>query len=1087
MKVQQRLIAALATMILSTAVTADDNNINQDDSGIAPQALDTALEEFAERSGLQVIYLADVAKGKHSLGAEPDLSDQATLDQLLASTDLKYEFLNDNTVTLQATNERGASDSKNLNPQSVLMAQNQTSPTTSMERSSRSEEGGTNDGSIVGEGENILKIPEILVIGRSNNVDIQRTRNDAQPYVTFDALEIEKSQVTTLEEFLRTRLPMNSAIRPSAYSDTGSNSSTINLRGLGTDQTLILINGRRTSSISNGLDFTQPDVNGIPIASIERIEVLPSTASGIYGGAATGGVINIILKSDYQGLELVANYDNTFDTNSAVRRFDLNGGLSFNGGKSNFMVSASYSDSDPLLVEDREFAERSRQLQLQNNPSYYEDGSFVPIGGNPNISAVASFDLAYFLETGIVRFTKSDLIFDDGTPLGSAITFVPDGYAGVDSDGGAALLANAGQYNLSIPNDLSGGGGLQSLVNNPTVYSVSASLQHEFLDNVRGYLELRHSANRGKAFRGGGFSQFTILPADAPNNPFTAPIAVSFPLPGVSFQNSTENEVLNVATGMVVDVNNDWGLSLDFSRTESDNNQADANARFRPGFSSDLSNGVIDVVRDLNQFPIDSSSYRIDQPTRFGTTGAVLDSYAARIAGPIFELPGGPINFTGLLERREQRTKESFITFVDTLENETLFFYPELRQDVSSAYAEITIPIFSAKNRQGFAELLDLQVAVRYDRYKSQTVSDFTDFQSVPSEDGPLPDINFLRPELSSTDFTIGGRYSPVDGLILRASYGTGFLPPSVAQLTPVADENRSVFIADPQRGGETERIVLERRFRGGNVGLDAEQSKNLSVGLIFAPKSIDGLRLSVDYTKISKTDEIGNISTQELVDRETEFQDRIVRAPLEPDAPANFTAGPITSLDVSLINIAATEVETIDFQLDYDFDIQSVGEFRIFSVATYFASFKQKFLDTDEFLDAIGFAEAPNDWGITTGLEYEAGPVRANWFARYYSSKKLYSSTSSDFFIRRIEENDLTDTLGSRMFHDINVMFDFDQSGAFEGRVFDGMQLTLGIRNLFNQKPQIRSEAGLGRPGFALNGADPRLRTYSVQLRKAF
>lgn len=141
----QRLIAVIATLVLignNTALADDNTQAPIDEGGIAPQALDTALEEFAERSGLQVIYLADVAKGKQSLGAEPELSDQATLDQLLASTNLEYEYLNENTVTLQmVADEGGDSDSKNPSPAPVLMAQNATSPTQSTASNQNSERG----------------------------------------------------------------------------------------------------------------------------------------------------------------------------------------------------------------------------------------------------------------------------------------------------------------------------------------------------------------------------------------------------------------------------------------------------------------------------------------------------------------------------------------------------------------------------------------------------------------------------------------------------------------------------------------------------------------------------------------------------------------------------------------------------------------------------------------------------------------------------------------------------------------------------------------------------------------------------------
>src|SRR5205085_1980006 len=89
--------------------------------------------------------------------------------------------------------------------------------------------------------------------------------------------------------------------------------SAINLRGLGIDKTLILVNGRRMAGVnySRGDEMRtyQPDLNGIPLAAVERIEVLPSSASAIYGGSAMGGVINVILKKNYQGGEARYSYD----------------------------------------------------------------------------------------------------------------------------------------------------------------------------------------------------------------------------------------------------------------------------------------------------------------------------------------------------------------------------------------------------------------------------------------------------------------------------------------------------------------------------------------------------------------------------------------------------------------------------------------------------------------------------------------------------------------------------------------------------------------------------------------------------------
>ena len=225
------LIAVLAALAVSGTVFAQDNNKQEtiDDSGIAPQALDTALEEFAERSGLQVIYLADVAKGKTSPGAEPDLSDQATLDQLLASTDLDYEFLNDNTVTLQATDERGASDSKNLDsPTPVLMAQNQTSPTQTTS-SSQSSESGTS-----------------IVTGKVR--DARTGANLKGAKITIE----ETGQWTAtddLGEFRLVNVPTGSATLTVSYLGYAGQASVVDVRGDGTSQSFALRGGSEIEEI----------------------------------------------------------------------------------------------------------------------------------------------------------------------------------------------------------------------------------------------------------------------------------------------------------------------------------------------------------------------------------------------------------------------------------------------------------------------------------------------------------------------------------------------------------------------------------------------------------------------------------------------------------------------------------------------------------------------------------------------------------------------------------------------------------------------------------------------------------------------
>ena len=1077
------LIAGLA-LFTSVETSAQQE---KDQTLIEAQALGSALQVLAEEYDLQVLFESAVVANHTAQAIPQGTSRDAALGDLLSGTDLTYDFVNERTVAIRGGkdeaifgDERGASDSNNPTP--VLMAQNQTSQAQTT-TSSRSKEQGRVENS---DEPPKLKIPEIIVRGRSSSLDIRRSENDAQPYVTFDSEDIERATVSSVEEFLRTRLPMNTNQVASGFGRTGQNTSRINLRGLGIDQTLILVNGRRVTGLSTGFDVTQPDLNGIPLSAIERIEVLPSTASGIYGGGATGGVVNVILKSDYSGFEVVAGYDNTFDTDSAMKTVSANAGFDFNDGKTNIALSGSYSETNPMLNGDRDYLDRSRALQVRNNPDYFFSGSIPTLASTPNISSVATFDLAHFLATREIRFTREDLVLDDGTPLNSPFTNVPAGYAGVQADGGAALVGNAGQYNFNIADDVSLGANGSSLVNNPTVYSLSASIRNEFSDLLTAYFDVSHSSNKGNTYSSSGFPRFAFLDADAPNNPFDSRIVVSFPSPNVAFRNQFESENLNFAAGLIFKFSNDWGGSIDVARTENEAFTNGASSFVRPTLSADLATGVLDVVRDPNAFPVDFSPYLIPQPTLTSEIESELSVYSVRVAGPVFELGGGPVTVTGLLERREQIAKDSTATFIGSDESESMVFYPEQTQDVTSVYVEANLPLVSNQNSMPLATLLELQVAARNDSYETRALADYIDFLAGTPED-PFPDISRTKSDVESTDVTVGLRYSPVEDVIFRASYGTGFLPPSLSQVTQELRAPSSVFVADPQRDNVPMSIPIEEELLRGNPDLAPEESESLSIGLVYNPKAIAGLRLSVDYTNIKKTDEIATLPPQTIIDREAEFPGRVVRGPIEPDAPPGFTAGPIIGFNRSFVNIAALELTTWDFQVDYEVNLSEGSRLSLFTVATYFSEFRSKILPDDEFVDLVGFADGPNEWRATGGIDWQKRAFLARWSTQYSSSKSLFGSASSDSIKDRIVLNDQTTRLRSQTVHNLSSEYDFGASPKFVGTLLDQTRLTVGINNLFEEEPQIRAEGAIGFPGSSLNGVNPRGRSYFVQIRRAF
>jgi iron complex outermembrane receptor protein len=299
-----------------------------------------------------------------------------------------------------------------------------------------------------------VNIPEILIKGSPIlNVDVKRTEDDVQPYTIFDSQTLEQSGATDVEEFLKQRLTMNTSFQTNSqvYAGFNGNTSSINLRGLGANETLVLVDGRRSAgvfTISGVGGLGQPDINGIPLSAIERIEVLPSSASAIYGGAAVGGVVNIILKKNFNGGDIAAKYENVTQGSAPLRTISGTYGFSLEGDTTHVMLSGHLSDGEPLTLGDRlALLQRGMSTIQRNVPGYfYAPGNPFP-GASPNISSVdnvivpvpAGTPGAFTPATGgysigdfgttnadpdiLIEFTP--LTLKNGTPLHSPIRLFP--------------------------------------------------------------------------------------------------------------------------------------------------------------------------------------------------------------------------------------------------------------------------------------------------------------------------------------------------------------------------------------------------------------------------------------------------------------------------------------------------------------------------------------------------------------------------------------------------------------------------------------------------------------------------------------
>ena len=961
-------------------------------------------------------------------------------------------------------------------------------------------------------------IADILVIGRlSQNSGIRRTENDALPYRVFDQKDIQASQATTLEDFFRTRVTTNSAKgseaqRTSGFTSNGPGStrSSINLRGLGTNQTLILVDGRRLGDLSiqnlgSSIGGGQPDINGIPLASIERIEILSSAAAAIYGGGAVGGAINIILRHDYRGLELTANYQDTGDFKYPSGRLDIVGGLALEGGKTNITFSGSFSRTGVMKVGDRPFSQRGFALGLANSPDTFippDDGSpifAVPVGRGVNI----------FNGTGAALTLKPAY---GGGSIDSAFTNLPLGFSGSPLALGAALTANAGELNLEQPTG--NNGRMRSLMSAPEMRSFNINIRRKFADWLDIYADYSKFQNRGSALASIAAPEGLFLPATAPTNPFNEGVFAVFDNQNLAKPYISNTDTNRATLGFNIRLPHHWGISFDYtwnwSRQSAVFTQVPIdNVGF---FCARLGIAPSNVGTGLNQCPAttggtttdtrapiniitnpDFSAYLNPAPNTFGNYATSLWTPALRISGPLFALPAGPVNFSGYVDRSLARTKRGYqrgLTYANgqtsTVLSQSFRIFAPAEQDATSFYGELSIPLFSQRNATTLMRNLSFQLSLRHDKYKTtaSAVQSGSAFSRVSFSDA-IAILGGLTQSASNdtTNYTIAGEYSPVDGITFRGSYGTGYLQPSVNEVAAsVALGNFRV--RDPSRGNLIQPGVYTTL--NGGLGLDfkPETSTSYTFGVILQPHFVPGdLRISADYSKIKRLNEITNISLRDLIVNPDRYPGRLIRDPLTPaDIALGYTAGAINTINLTKINLYKSSVTAIDFQVDYAFGIGKLGQLRAYGSASWQPDFfRQTFADTPS-LNYSGFIDGPLEWRGNGGLEWTYGNLGVQYNAQYYGPYAVYSPLNS-----AIDAADAIKLQGSsriprQIYHDLYISYAIPASSG----VLHGVKLSVGVQNLLNTSPPTVATLSYADGGYSGYG-DPRLRRFTLTLKKAF
>lgn len=327
------------TLLVSTAAAGEVKTFN-----IPVQEATSAIRVFGTQSGLQVLATVDDLKGKRVNAVVGKLDVHDALRQMLAGTGLTYRETDANTVLIEKPRATAASHPASISTGTIMAAaQSQAEPAAAAAEA-------PSDASDT-------RVEKVVVTGSR----IRGAKNKTAPVIEITRDDIDKTGYSSTEQIVQS-LPQNYTGGENGASEAGrfgsqggvfnlSSGSGVNLRGLGTTSTLVLIDGHRVASAIRG---TAVDISLIPLSAIERVEVLTDGASAIYGSDAIAGVVNFILRKDFEGAETRARYGMVTDGPTQEFLVAQAVGTSWTGG--NAFANFQHRRRDALMTSDREFS-----------------------------------------------------------------------------------------------------------------------------------------------------------------------------------------------------------------------------------------------------------------------------------------------------------------------------------------------------------------------------------------------------------------------------------------------------------------------------------------------------------------------------------------------------------------------------------------------------------------------------------------------------------------------------------------------------------------------------------------------------------
>jgi outer membrane receptor protein involved in Fe transport len=974
---------------------------------ISGGSLPDALAEFARETGAEILYDGSINSAVEVPPIRGFLSQGDALAEILAGTDLQFRADSGAFLIFQARSAAKANQE--------------------------------------------LPVPEILVIGRrTQNADIRRRESDVQPYDVITGEEISRSHIDNLGDYFRSRVTTDAQVISPSNLPNGEANSEIDLRGLGSDATLILLDGRRLPSIPASTDllsFRQSDLNSIPLHVIDRVEVLTGTAGGIYGFGALGGVINVVTRRKYRGLELHSTVGLT--SRGDARHTGIEGRLGFtpDGGRTDVMLYLSHRHSQPLRVGQRDYRTGERKRIYERFPELFDRANFFEFGNSIGV---------------INATTRAELILKPefgGGPLGGSRTFLPLGFDGTSAELATSLRQNAGKIDFtSAPPEATNGIGSHA-----STSAAIFSVRRNFGENVEAYFDGVALRNQGR-HSALGQRWFVSLRPNSPNNPFINPVDIVFPILSGGTNRQAKFASQRYTLGLVGTLPQRWRASAettfglaDYSSDISyDGYSPPQNMAFNPfGTWSDIQQ---QVVRQAYSF----------KHTRIRNR---YQEQLLRLAGPVFTTDGGEAALTLLAERRSESVPEH-VGLEKSERSDTPFrnVTADWGTQTKAYYGEFRLPLTG--DTHTLIKNFEMQLAARSQELVAR-------FWSNSAGVEPLNRGERLRRKFQATSYTAGVKVAPWSWLMLRGSYATGQQPPPLVDLISFEGVPALQCFKDPKRGNRVECSSNSVSVKlGGSPILRMARANTVSLGAVVAPLGDRGPRISVDFSRIERIGDPYPLTRDQVLAYEDAWPERVVRSPLsEADRARGFTGGPIAVFDGRATNGRSRSVQALDARLEWPATL-SHGRLRIYGSGTLQIRNTTKSL-FEPALESIGFRDGPLRWRGNGGLDWTRGETSVGFNVQYFGKYGVSTTQPVDEAReRRVPMFQGGNIVPAQVYLDANASHRFRIRGLPDQ---SHVLVSLGVRNLLDKAPPFQTSQ-TGGYGFSPYG-DPRRRRFELTI----